>query len=101
MQKGGRSLVKPEGYIGLGPETMRVGNMVAVLRGASVPVVFEPDATNVSGQGSFGYVGRAYCYVIMDGELVEMMSRRDLHCMSCRAFSSSSDLPTPLYFHHS
>jgi len=24
-----------------------------------------------------------------------------IYCMSCRAFSSSSDLPTPLYFHSS
>ncbi|KAK4455346.1 heterokaryon incompatibility protein-domain-containing protein [Podospora aff. communis PSN243] len=70
-QKERRCFVTPEGYVGLGPETMRVGDVIAVLKGVSVPLVLRADASDASGQGGFEYIGEAYCYGIMDGELVE------------------------------
>ncbi|KAK0625906.1 heterokaryon incompatibility protein-domain-containing protein [Immersiella caudata] len=73
-QEGRRCFVTSEGYVGLGPEGMQVGDMVVVLKGASVPVVLRPDGDDGSGQGSFTNAGEAYCYGIMDGEALEMKS---------------------------
>lgn len=59
------------GYIGIGPEDTRVGDMVYVLFGGCVPFILRevPEAQEISGTHTF--VGHAYVHGIMDGEMLE------------------------------
>ncbi|KAL1838535.1 hypothetical protein VTJ49DRAFT_2533 [Mycothermus thermophilus] len=65
VQVNRRCFVTPEGFVGLGPRGMQAGDVVAILKGMSTPVILRP----VEGQGqeAFRYVGEAYCYGVMDG----------------------------------
>ena len=67
-QLGRRCFMTKEGYVGLGPGEMREGDVVVVLRGATVPMILRPGCGDRDGQ--FDYVGEAYCHGIMDGELL-------------------------------
>ncbi|RYP92784.1 hypothetical protein DL770_001064 [Monosporascus sp. CRB-9-2] len=71
VHQGRRCFVTPEGYLGLGPLEMQVGDVVVILKGASVPMVLRSDDSGPEGQEQFKYVGEAYCYGSMDGELLE------------------------------
>ena len=89
----GRKLfLTPRGYLGLGPENMREGDVVVVLVGSSVPHVLRPLSTTgppdlnsfsslkqspttyetlpLNADASWTYVGEAYCENIMDGEIM-------------------------------
>ncbi|SPO03685.1 uncharacterized protein DNG_06368 [Cephalotrichum gorgonifer] len=71
VQEGRKCFITPSGYVGLGPGEMEAGDFVVVLKDASVPMVLRPDISDSSGHGQFTYVGEAYCYGIMDGEIME------------------------------
>lgn len=55
------------GYIGLGPECMRAGDVIAILYGCQWPVVLRP----LQETGEYSLLGMAYVYGIMDGEAVQ------------------------------
>ncbi|OQN99838.1 hypothetical protein B0A48_14608 [Cryoendolithus antarcticus] len=57
-----------QGSPGLGPQVMRKGDTVAVLRGAPLPVILRGDS-----QGCHQLVGPAYLHGIMEGEAEVML----------------------------
>jgi hypothetical protein len=57
-----------KGYIGLGPDRCKAGDVVAVLAGVDVPFVLESRA--VSKKDAFYLVGEAYVHGAMHGEAV-------------------------------
>jgi hypothetical protein len=71
MQQGRRCFVTPKGYVGLGPLDMQAGDVVAILKGGSVPVVLRSHFAGLEGRQLFTHVGEAYCYGTMDGELLD------------------------------
>ncbi len=73
IQQGRRCFVTPNGYVGLGGLNVQAGDVVAILKGASVPVILRSDPSRVRREGRqlFSYVGEAYCYGTMDGELLD------------------------------
>jgi hypothetical protein len=56
------------GFLGLGPVSARVGDVVCVFKGGRVPYVVRkiPD-----GSGCFNFIGDCYVHAIMHGEAVE------------------------------
>ncbi|POR37704.1 Heterokaryon incompatibility protein 6, OR allele [Tolypocladium paradoxum] len=67
LKNTGRRLYRTEtGYLGVGPGRMVPGDCVAVLHGGTVPHVLRG-----RGDGSWEYVGEAYCDGIMQGEALE------------------------------
>ena len=56
------------GYFGVGPQTMRPGDTIAVLYGGSMPFVLRPLD---SQENEFEFVGDCFVHGIMDGEAVE------------------------------
>lgn len=64
-QKSRRPFLSGKGYVGLGPSHMEPGDVICILFGASVPYIFRHRDIG------FVLVGEAYCYGIMDGELME------------------------------
>ncbi|KAF1829194.1 HET-domain-containing protein [Decorospora gaudefroyi] len=59
-----RPFITKEGYVGLGPRYMRLGDLVVVFCGAKLPYVVRP----LEG-GLFRFIGECYCDGIMDGEI--------------------------------
>jgi len=55
-----------KGFLGLGPRSMHVGDVVVVLFGGRVPYVLRPT------DEYFRFVGECYVHGIMDGEVVRM-----------------------------
>lgn len=62
-----------KGYLGMGPNEMRAGDVVVVFPGARVPFVLRPTAE----KDTFTYVGDAYCDGIMDGEITLREEKRN------------------------
>ena len=56
-----------EGYVGMGPSTLRPGDVVMVLIGAAVPFALRPIAGETN---QFSLVGEVYCDGVMDGEIM-------------------------------
>jgi hypothetical protein len=56
-------LISKESYIGLGPETMRQGDLICLLLGCRVPVILRRQS-----DGCCVLVGECYVHGIMDGE---------------------------------
>ncbi|KAH7308633.1 hypothetical protein B0I35DRAFT_442323 [Stachybotrys elegans] len=75
IQQGRRCFLSPKGYVGLGPLEMQVGDVVVVLKGASVPMVLRSYIAIPGGQQQYKYVGEAYCYGTMDGEVFQERAR--------------------------
>ncbi|KAG7291152.1 hypothetical protein NEMBOFW57_001164 [Staphylotrichum longicolle] len=71
-----RCFVSEQGHVGLGPVGMRVGDVVVVPVGASVPVVLRP-GPGPGGVGDWTYVGEAYCHGFMDGEALKGGEAKD------------------------
>jgi hypothetical protein len=67
-----RPYLSKEGYVGMGPVTSTVGDVIAVLLGARVPYVLRPN-----GEGRFSFLGEAYCDGIMDGEMITKRSKQN------------------------
>lgn len=58
---GRRLFLSTDGYLGLGPEEMKMGDVVAYLDGAEVPFILRQLST-----GDFTLVGESYVYGLMD-----------------------------------
>jgi hypothetical protein len=68
-----RALVTTEtGYLGLAPEAVRAGDVVAILFGCKCPVVLRPCCDNM-----YQIVGECYIHELMDGEI--LIQERDGH----------------------
>ena len=61
-----RPFMSKQGYVGLGPASMRQRDVICVLFGAQVPYVLRDIE-----DGEYNFVGEAYCDGIMDGEIME------------------------------
>ncbi|KAH8658186.1 heterokaryon incompatibility protein-domain-containing protein [Xylariales sp. PMI_506] len=61
------------GYLGLGLETMQVGDEVYVLAGADVPFIIRRD-----GPDRYRLIGEAYVHGMMHGEAIAEQSRQSL-----------------------
>jgi hypothetical protein len=61
-------------WIGLAPMAAQVGDILVVLNGCSVPVVFRPGI-----DGRFQFVGECYIHGMMDGEAVENLGFFEEH----------------------
>ena len=61
--------ITSKGYIGLGPETMRQGDLLYILLEVEVPFILRKSSK--INQTHFTQVGEAYVYGIMYGELTE------------------------------
>jgi hypothetical protein len=59
-----------KGYLGLAPDQVQVGDVVAVLYGGELPMVLRP--TNKTKE--FQFVGDAYVHGIMNGEVLWLMA---------------------------
>ncbi|GJC80396.1 heterokaryon incompatibility protein 6, OR allele [Colletotrichum liriopes] len=62
-----RFFVSDRGYWGLGPSLMQQGDVCAILFGGDVPFILRP----TSKKGQYRFVGQAYIYGAMYGEVVE------------------------------
>ncbi|RDW59215.1 hypothetical protein BP5796_12139 [Coleophoma crateriformis] len=72
------------GYMGLGPQAMRAGDILVVFFGAGVPFVLrrvaelKPDDGKMKDGSSWRLVGQAYIHGLMDGEGVTMWKAGEL-----------------------
>lgn len=64
---GRRLLTTAKGYLGMSTESVKVGDVICHIAGATVPYVLRPVA---SKEGTFTLVGEAYVHGAMDGEMV-------------------------------
>jgi hypothetical protein len=72
----GRCLfITRNGYIGLGPATLRRTDHVCVLFGGTTPFLLRPRA---DGVGKYSLVGECYCHGVMDGEALEKCRELDI-----------------------
>ena len=81
MLPGFRFFITKMGYIGLGPENMRIGDTVHVFQGGSVPFVLR-QATQQTvfsrRETGYQYVGNCYVQGIMDGEALQGVDLSEL-----------------------
>ncbi|KAI0148562.1 hypothetical protein GGR57DRAFT_234648 [Xylariaceae sp. FL1272] len=68
---GRRPFKTQNGYIGLGPSDLAVGDTLAIPYGAPVPFAFRPIAEG-DEPNSFRLVGETYVFGIMDGEYMKV-----------------------------
>ena len=61
-----RLFMTETGFIGLGPEVLRVGDRVCVLAGGPVPYILR------EGHEHYLFIGESYVYGIMEGEAVRL-----------------------------
>lgn len=64
-------LISHQGYVGIGPEDTRVGDIVYVLFGGSVPFLLREIPEAQERRGSHTFVGHTYLHGIMDGEALD------------------------------
>ncbi|OCK82928.1 HET-domain-containing protein [Lepidopterella palustris CBS 459.81] len=62
---GRKAFRSEEGYVGLGPSQLIVGDIVCIFFGADLPFVLRP-----LKEGKYRLVGEAYVHKVMDGELM-------------------------------
>ncbi|OCK80109.1 HET-domain-containing protein [Lepidopterella palustris CBS 459.81] len=72
VRKGRRSFKTKRGYIGLGPEAMRPGDLVVIFKGAEVPYVIR------EVQNGFRLIGEAYIHGLMYGEFLKGLMCEEL-----------------------
>jgi hypothetical protein len=65
---GRRQFFTENGYMGIGPGTMRKGDLVCVLFGGCVPYILRPTDTD----NMYKFVGESYVHGIMKGEVVNL-----------------------------
>jgi hypothetical protein len=71
-----RLYVTKRGYIGLGPGHLKKDDVLVVILGGTVPHFLRSawetsdGGTNITDPCDFSYVGEAYCFGIMDGQLL-------------------------------
>lgn len=72
----GRSFIlTSKGFLGLGPVSSQMGDIVCLVRGCDVPVVLRPVAGK---EGVYKMVGDCYVHGIMDGSFARRASRQDV-----------------------
>lgn len=64
--RGKRPFLSHLGYVGMGPQYMRTGDVIVILNGASVPFIVRP-----VGEGRFRLMGECFCDGIMYGEFIK------------------------------
>jgi hypothetical protein len=64
------------GYLGLGPPTMKEGDVCCIINGACVPYILHPRGDS---EGSYELVGECCLPGFMFGEVVEMLERGEVH----------------------
>jgi hypothetical protein len=64
--RGKRPFLSRLGYVGMGPQYMRTGDVIVIFNGASVPFIVRP-----VGKDRFRLMGECYCDGIMYGEFVK------------------------------
>jgi hypothetical protein len=69
---------RPKRFMGLGPEALCVGDVIAVLLGGPVPYVLRPN----SDGWSFRFIGETYVHGVMSGEALHHV-REDVHAGGC------------------
>lgn len=89
MTKIQRLLISEDGYVGLGPPNMQIGDEIWVLGGGNVPMVSQPrkyrtEAPSGAEKGDgYHFAGDAWVFGIMYGEVVQARKgaqrRIDLH----------------------
>lgn len=57
-----RMMMTEEGYVGMAHAQSRIGDSIALLQGASVPIILRPC------DGSYKVIGEAYVHGLMEGE---------------------------------
>lgn len=62
---GKRAFLTKKGYLGMGPDESKAGDVVVIFCGGRIPFVLRPVR-----RGRFRYLGEAYCHGVMDGEIV-------------------------------
>lgn len=67
---GRRPFRSHNGYVGLGPEDLAVGDTIAIPYGSAVPFAFRD--TEGAGGGAYRLVGEVYVFGIMDGEFMKV-----------------------------
>ncbi|KAK5171957.1 uncharacterized protein LTR77_003594 [Saxophila tyrrhenica] len=66
-----RAFRTASGYVGLGPQVMREGDLVVILIGCETPYVLRPHVN-----GTYRLLGHCYVYGVMDGEAMREHRRR-------------------------
>lgn len=69
-----RFFVTEQGYVGIGPTSMRKGDDVCVLFGGSVPYILR-----TSKKGTYHFIGDSYVHELGQGQAVQAMKRGELH----------------------
>ncbi|KAJ4374297.1 hypothetical protein N0V83_003038 [Neocucurbitaria cava] len=69
--QGRRMFETHNGYIGLGPRSMRTGDTVAVLHGGKIPYVLRP-----CDDHTFRFLGECFVFEIMDNEGLDALRKR-------------------------
>ncbi|KAH6674810.1 heterokaryon incompatibility protein-domain-containing protein [Halenospora varia] len=64
---GRRPFLTSEGYLGLGPANLQQGDIVAIIYGSDVPIVFRK-----TSEEKYLLIGEAYVDGAMDGQVLEM-----------------------------
>jgi hypothetical protein len=57
-----------KGYMGLAPGTARVGDLIGIFLGGTVPYVLRPN-----DDGTYSFLGECYVHGLMDGEDMKML----------------------------
>lgn len=60
-----------KGYVGLGPESMKPGDQVAILLGGTTPFVLRNTPGSVERREEYEMIGDCYVHGVMDGELAK------------------------------
>jgi hypothetical protein len=68
-------LTQEESFIGKGPQSMRVGDKVVLVSGARVPFILR--RVEAEGVERWGFVGQAYMYGVMHGEVAGKWEGRE------------------------
>ena len=64
------------GFVGLGPKTMKKGDILVLLFGCTTPLVLRLASTNDNQSQEYTLAGEAYCGGIMNGEFLKARSEK-------------------------
>ncbi|KUJ06501.1 HET-domain-containing protein [Mollisia scopiformis] len=69
-------ITEEEGWLGLAPANARIGDVIALLQGGSVPYILRPKRH--AETGTYKFIGDAYVHGIMDGEAWDIDALQDI-----------------------
>ena len=78
-----RLFVSKRGYLGLGPDSMEIGDVIWLLSGFSMPVILRHAKENLASAAEvrdehFNFIGAAYVHGIRDGEAAKLFTDQDV-----------------------